>query len=35
MTAFGRERPVLVKADIRPSWVSAFHPKADIGLESF
>ena len=29
----GYERPVLVRADIRPGRVSAYRPKAAIGLE--
>jgi hypothetical protein len=29
----GYERPVLVRADIRPDRTSAFHPKAAIRLE--
>ena len=27
------ERPVLVRAVIRPGWMAALHPKAAIGLE--
>jgi hypothetical protein len=29
----GYERPVSVRADIRPDRTSAFHPKAAMGLE--